>query len=73
MDSTCEHSLEGWKNGLLQLLDSDLRSKWESQREWVMTNRNIERNVVLWEQVLRGQFPREVVRPLPQEPVLQLN
>jgi glycosyltransferase involved in cell wall biosynthesis len=53
--NTCRNTRDGWKQQLSTLMDSDLSALWARQYEWVMTHRNMEQNVGLWEQVLSGR------------------
>ena len=46
---TCKNSYRNWTQALAAVLESDLKSVLEEQREWVMTHRNMEINVDLWE------------------------
>jgi glycosyltransferase involved in cell wall biosynthesis len=45
---------ESWKEKLEYALNADRASLWREQREWVLENRNMEKNVELWEQALSG-------------------
>lgn len=47
-----KNNREDWKDALHRLLDHDRQRLWREQREWVLTHRNIERTVELWERVL---------------------
>jgi nucleoside 2-deoxyribosyltransferase len=51
---TAKNNRESWKRRLEELLQADRTKLWREQRDWVMTHRNIEKNVELWEQVLAG-------------------
>jgi glycosyltransferase involved in cell wall biosynthesis len=60
-----------WKERISELVQSDLSQLWKSQRDWIMTHRNIETNVVIWEQVLSGsaqafrqRIEEEIASPL---------
>lgn len=47
-----KNNREAWKDALHRLLDHDRQRLWREQRDWVLTHRNIERTVELWERVL---------------------
>jgi hypothetical protein len=51
---TAKNNRESWKRKLEELLQADRTKLCREQRDWVMTHRNIEKNVELWEQVLAG-------------------
>ena len=57
---TARNSRQSWKETLEPLLDADRRADrdrmWREQRDWILTHRNMERNVELWEQVYRGEL-----------------
>ncbi|MBZ5633049.1 MAG: hypothetical protein LAO55_07965 [Acidobacteriia bacterium] len=57
---TAKNSRQSWKDTLEPLLDADSKAErdllWGQQRDWVLTHRNIQRNVELWEQVYRGEL-----------------
>jgi hypothetical protein len=53
---TAKNSRQSWKETLEPLLDADRGLLWRQQRDWVLTHRNMERNVDLWEQVYRGEL-----------------
>ena len=53
---TAKNSRQSWNDTLEAMLDADREALWRQQREWVLTHRNIERNVALWEQVYRGEL-----------------
>ncbi|HUA85559.1 MAG TPA: hypothetical protein VMB85_16975 [Bryobacteraceae bacterium] len=61
---TAKNIRESWKQKLAYVLEADRQRIWREQREWVLTYRNIETNVVLWEQALSG-VSREVPAPVP--------
>ena len=50
----CDNSRTAWKERLGDLAHSDRRAMWEAQYEWILSHRNIQRNVGLWEEVLGG-------------------
>ncbi len=52
--ATAKNNRESWKRKLEWALDMNREPVWREQREWVLTHRNIETNVALWEQVLAG-------------------
>jgi glycosyltransferase involved in cell wall biosynthesis len=54
---TVKNNRESWKQKLEEVLTADRARLWREQREWVLTHRNIEHNVALWEQVLAGAVP----------------
>ncbi len=62
---TAKNSRQSWKDTLEPLLDADSRADrdalWRQQRDWVLTHRNIERNVGLWEQAYRGELTGSTV------------
>ncbi|HYR83368.1 MAG TPA: hypothetical protein VE422_04740 [Terriglobia bacterium] len=49
---TCDNTRKAWVEAIAGLIESDSAGRLKSQREWVMTHRNIQNNVVMWEQVL---------------------
>ena len=53
---TAKNSRQSWTETLEPLLDTDRDGLWREQRDWVLTHRNMERNVELWEQVYRGEL-----------------
>jgi hypothetical protein len=53
---TAKNSRQSWKDAIEPLLDADRGLLWRQQRDWVLTHRNMERNVELWEQVYRGEL-----------------
>lgn len=52
---TAKNNRESWKRKLEELLQADRTALCREQRDWVMTYRNIEKNVKLWEQVFAGE------------------
>ena len=70
---TAKNNRESWKRKLEELLQADRTALCREQRDWVMTHRNIEKNVELWEKVFAGdQDPSSgigalisAVKPLP--------
>ena len=53
---TAKNTHRSWADTLESLLDADRDLLWRQQRDWVLTHRNMERNVELWEQVYRGEL-----------------
>jgi hypothetical protein len=53
---TAKNSRQSWKDTLEPLLDADRDRLWREQSDWVLTHRNMQRNVELWEQVYRGEL-----------------
>ena len=51
---TAKNNRDGWKRGLEEVLQADRAKLCQEQREWVLTHRNIEKNVELWEQAFAG-------------------
>jgi glycosyltransferase involved in cell wall biosynthesis len=51
---TAKNNRESWKNKLELALNADREALWREQRDWVMTNRNMETNVELWERAYAG-------------------
>jgi len=51
---TAKNKREAWKRKLEEVLQADRTKLFREQRDWVLANRNIEKNVELWEQVLAG-------------------
>ena len=52
--ATAKNNRDAWKRKLEEVLQADRAKLNREQREWVLTHRNIETNVELWEQVLAG-------------------
>lgn len=52
---TAKNNRESWIAQLEWALNADRTPLWREQWEWVMTHRNIQTNVALWEQALSGQ------------------
>jgi hypothetical protein len=50
--NVCRNTRDIWKDRLEALIDSDRSQSWAEQHDWVMTHRNMQRNVVMWEEVL---------------------
>ena len=53
--TTAKNTREAWKQKLEWALNVDREAVWREQRDWVLTHRNIEKNVELWEKVLAGE------------------
>jgi hypothetical protein len=53
---TAKNNRQSWKDTLEPLLEADRTPLWRAQRDWVLTHRNMECNVELWEQVYRGEL-----------------
>ncbi len=51
---TAKNNRDSWKQKLEAALQADRKAVWREQRDWVMTHRNIENNVCLWEQAFAG-------------------
>ncbi len=51
---TAKNNRESWKRKLEEILQADRTALCREQRDWVLTHRNIEKSVELWEQVLTG-------------------
>jgi glycosyltransferase involved in cell wall biosynthesis len=51
---TAKNNRESWKRRLEELLQADRTKLVREQRDWVLANRNIEKNIELWEQVFAG-------------------
>jgi len=51
---TAKNNRESWIAQLEQTLNADRAALAREQQEWVMTHRNIQKNVALWEQALSG-------------------
>ena len=52
---TAKNNRDSWIAQLEYALNADRATLVREQREWVMTHRNIQTNVALWEQALSGQ------------------
>ena len=51
---TAKNNRESWKRRLEEVLQADRAKLYREQRDWVLTHRNIEKNVELWERVFTG-------------------
>jgi glycosyltransferase involved in cell wall biosynthesis len=51
---TAKNNRDAWKRRLEEVLQADRAKLWREQRDWVLTNRNIETNVALWEKAFAG-------------------
>jgi glycosyltransferase involved in cell wall biosynthesis len=71
---TTRNSRQSWKDTLEPLIHPDSKADrdrlWRQQRDWVLTHRNMERNVELWEQVYRGELTRSPQAGLGSEPAM---
>jgi hypothetical protein len=52
---TAKNNQSSWRERIEYLVQADRAALWREQREWVLANRNIARNVELWEQAYRGE------------------
>jgi glycosyltransferase involved in cell wall biosynthesis len=52
--TTCKNTRDWWKQKLEWMLGEERETKCREEREWVLTHRNIENSVQLWERVLTG-------------------
>jgi glycosyltransferase involved in cell wall biosynthesis len=52
---TAKNNREGWKSKLEFLLNSDREKMLREQRDWVMSERNMQTNVELWERAYAGE------------------
>ncbi len=55
-----DNARNAWKEKITELAGSDLAGLRRDQYEWIMTCRNIEKNVELWEQAMQGAAVREL-------------
>jgi hypothetical protein len=53
---TAKNNRQAWSEKLEMLLEGDREKIWRRERDWVLEHRNMERNVLLWEQVYRGEL-----------------
>jgi hypothetical protein len=51
---TAKNRRESWKEKLEYALSTDRTPILQAERDWVLTHRNMEKNVELWERVLTG-------------------
>jgi glycosyltransferase involved in cell wall biosynthesis len=51
---TAKNNRESWKRRLEEVLQADRAKLSRAQRDWVLTHRNIEKNVEMWERVFAG-------------------
>lgn len=56
-----DNTRASWKEKITELVTADLAAIRKEQVDWIMTNRNIERNVEMWEQVLQGAAVPDLV------------
>jgi hypothetical protein len=68
---TAKNNRESWKRRLEEILQADRAKLHREQRDWVLTHRNIEKNVELWEQVLAGDWDdvHPMVSSIPMEAI----
>ncbi len=68
---TAKNNRESWKRKLEEVLQADRAKLLREQRDWVLTHRNIEKTVELWEQVLAGDQDdmHPMVSSIPMEAV----
>lgn len=52
---TAKNNQSWWRERIEYLLDADRAALLREQREWVLANRNMQRNVELWEKAYRGE------------------
>lgn len=52
---TAKNRRDSWKEKLEYAITTDRAPLLQAQREWILTHRNMEKNVDLWERVLSGQ------------------
>jgi len=52
---TAKNRRDSWKEKLEYAITTDRAPLLQAQRDWVMTHRNMEKNVDLWERVLLGE------------------
>jgi len=52
---TAKNRRDSWKEKLEYALTADRAALLKEQRDWVLTHRNMEKNVELWERVLGGE------------------
>jgi len=61
---TAKNNRDSWIDQFESALNADRTKLWQEQRDWVLTHRNIQTNVTLWEHALSG-------RTVNDSPVLQ--
>ena len=49
---TAKNNRDSWKRRLEEVLQGDRAALWREQCDWVLTHRNIQKNVQLWEKAL---------------------
>jgi hypothetical protein len=52
---TAKNNRDAWKRKLEETLQADREKLCREQRDWVLTYRNIEKNVEQWEQAFAGE------------------
>jgi hypothetical protein len=62
---------DAWKERLANLIESDRTEKRREQFDWVMTQRNIEHNVGLWEKILQRVPAQEAAHAIDAETAVQ--
>jgi glycosyltransferase involved in cell wall biosynthesis len=65
-----DNTRTAWKERITELVGADLPAIWKGQHEWIMTHRNIERNVEMWEGVFGGASSSPAVKDRQQESVV---
>lgn len=53
---TAKNNRQSWVQALECAVAADRERLWREQRDWVLTHRNMQRNVELWEQAYRGDL-----------------
>jgi hypothetical protein len=67
---TAKNRRDSWKEKLEYAITTDRSPLLQSQREWVLTHRNMEKNVDLWERVLLGEPAPNDVTPQELQPAV---
>jgi hypothetical protein len=60
---TAKNNREAWKNKLEMLLNADRERMLQEQRDWVLSNRNMQTNVELWERAYEGEIAAALEQP----------
>ncbi|MDP8988980.1 MAG: hypothetical protein M3N41_02715, partial [Acidobacteriota bacterium] len=68
---TAKNNRESWKRKLEEVLQADRPKLYREQRDWVLSHRNIEKTVDLWEQVFAGDHAPCAVQAEEMPPVLE--
>jgi len=71
--TTAKNNRQSWMYKLEMLLTSDRERLWRQERDWVLSNRNIECSVAFWEQVYRGDVPDQATTSRRPEPLEVTN